>query len=74
MANRPAGALGLREGDSEELLRLSRSTAGRAGLAQRARIVMLAAEGLPNTVIAERIATTRTTVIGWRNWYKVSGD
>ncbi|MFK0010121.1 IS630 family transposase [Paenarthrobacter sp. NPDC090520] len=73
MANRPAAALGLREGDSEELLRLSRSTAGRAGLAQRARIVMLAAEGLSNTVIAERTGTTRTTVIGWRNRYELAG-
>ena len=45
MANRPAPALGLREGDREELARLTRSSSGRAGLAQRARIVLLAAEG-----------------------------
>jgi transposase len=73
MANRPAAALGLRDGDFEALNRLSRSTSVRAGLAQRARIVLLAAEGLSNTVIAERVGATRTTVIGWRNRYESSG-
>ncbi|MEV8085832.1 IS630 family transposase [Pseudarthrobacter oxydans] len=73
MANRPAAALGLRDGDFENLIRLSRSTSLRAGLAQRVRIVLLAAEGLSNTVIAERVGATRTTVIGWRNRYESSG-
>ena len=45
MANRPAPALGLREGDRDRLTRMVRSSAGRAGLAQRARIVLLAADG-----------------------------
>ena len=52
MANRPAPALGLREGDREELARLTRSSSVRAGLAQRARIVLLAADGVSNTAIA----------------------
>ena len=43
-----------------------------AGLAQRARIVLLAAEGLPNTEIARRVGMTRPTVIQWRGRY-VSG-
>ena len=43
-----------------------------AGLAQRARIVLLAAEGLPNAEIARRVGMTRPTVIQWRNRY-VSG-
>ncbi|WP_423184984.1 IS630 family transposase [Arthrobacter sp. NyZ413] len=73
MANRPAAALGLRDGDFEALNRLSRSSAGRAGLAQRARIVLLAADGLSNTVIAERVGATRTTVIGWRSRYESAG-
>ena len=42
MANRPAGALGLRADDRQEL-------------AQRARIVLLAAEGAWNTRIAELV-------------------
>ena len=73
MANRPAAALGLRDGDFEALNRLSRSTSARAGLAQRARIVLLAAEGLSNTLIAERVGATRTTVIAWRTRYESSG-
>ena len=54
MANRPAPALVLRDGDRVELERLTRSWSVRAGLAQRARIVLLAAEGVTNTEIAER--------------------
>jgi transposase len=73
MANRPAPALGLREGDRAELVRLMRSSSVRAGLAQRARIVLLSAEGLSNTAIAETVGVSRPTVIGWRDRYASSG-
>ncbi len=73
MANRPAPALGLREGDRVELVRLTRSSSVRAGLAQRARIVLLSAEGLSNTAIAETVGVSRPTVIGWRDRYGSSG-
>ena len=73
MANRPAPALELREGDREELSRWTRSSAIRAGLAQRARIVLLAADGLSNTAIAEQVGVSRPTVIGWRSRYQVRG-
>lgn len=73
MANRPAPALVLREGDREELGRIVRSSTVRAGLAQRARIVLLAAEGEPNVVIAEKVGVSRPTVIDWRNRYAVKG-
>ena len=73
MANRPAPSLGLREGDREELVRLTRSSSVRAGLAQRARIVLLAAEGLSNTAVAERVGVSRPTVIGWRDRYAAKG-
>src|SRR3954462_8969593 len=36
-------------------------------LAQRSRIVLLAAEGLKNTEIAERLGVTRPMVTKWRN-------
>lgn len=45
MAHAPAPALVLRDGDEEVLRRLVRSSSVRAGLAQRARIVLLASEG-----------------------------
>jgi transposase len=73
MANRPAPALGLREGDRAELARLTRSSSARAGLARRARIVLLAADGVSNTVIAELVGVSRPTVIGWRDRYQRRG-
>ncbi len=73
MANRPAAALALREGDRDVLARLTRATSGRAGLAQRARIVLLAADGESNTAIAERVGVSRPTVIGWRSRYAERG-
>jgi transposase len=45
----------------------------RAGLAQRARIVLLAADGLSNTEIASRVGVSRPTVIGWRARYQQRG-
>jgi transposase len=73
MANRPAPALVLREGDREELVRLTRSSSGRAGPAQRARIVLLAADGVSNAAIAEMVGVSRPTVIGWRDRYLAGG-
>ena len=73
MANRSAAALALRDGDREELARLTRSSAVRAGLAQRARIVLLAAEGASNTAIAAKVGVSRPTVIDWRNRYAAEG-
>ncbi len=73
MANRPAPALTLREGDLDVLTRLTRSSSVRAGLAQRARIVLLAADGLSNTTIADLVGASRPTVIGWRDRYQAKG-
>ncbi|AXH96618.1 IS630 family transposase [Ornithinimicrobium avium] len=73
MANRPAPALGLRDGDREELARLTRSSSARAGLAQRARIVLLAADGVSNISIAAKVGVSRPTVIDWRNRYAAQG-
>ena len=42
-------------------------------MAQRARIVLLAAEGLPNAEIARRVGMARPTVIQWRNRYVCGG-
>ena len=66
--------LGLRDGDRELLESWTRSSSIRAGLAQRARIVLLAADGLSNTEIAERVGVSRPTVIGWRDRYAISGS
>ncbi len=68
-----AQPLGLRSGDRELLESWTRSSSIRAGLAQRARIVLLAADGVSNTEIADRVGSARQTVISWRNRYATSG-
>jgi transposase len=73
VANRPAPGLVLRDGDRERLQALTRSSRAPAGLAQRARIVLLAAEGESNTAIADRVGVSRPTVIGWRERYQAKG-
>jgi transposase len=68
-----AAPLGLREGDRERLSALTRASTAPAGMAARARIVLLAAEGISHTEIAERVGVSRPTVIGWRARYEQSG-
>ena len=62
-----AAALVLRSGDESMLSSLVRSSTVEAGLAQRARIVLLAAQGVPNAEIARRVGVSRPTVIQWSN-------
>ena len=73
MANKTAGPLFLRADDRAELERLTRSSTVPAAAAQRARIVLLAAEGVANYVIAERVGVTRPTVNLWRSRYVEHG-
>jgi transposase len=73
MPARPAPPVVLRDGDRERLSAWLRSTSIRAGLAQRARIVLLAADGVANTEIAERVGCARQTVFDWRARYEQSG-
>src|SRR3954451_15836656 len=73
MANRSAAALALRDADRQRLVSMTRSSSVRSGLAQRARIVLLAAEGMSNTAIAEWVGVSRPTVIGWRRRYEQRG-
>jgi transposase len=68
-----AAPLVLRAGDRSRLEALTRSSSIRAGLASRARIVLLAAEGLPNAEIARRTGTSRPTVVDWRARYDAGG-
>jgi DNA-binding CsgD family transcriptional regulator len=64
---RPVAApLVLHEGDLSQLEALARSSSVSAGLTGRARIVLLAAEGLSNADIARRTGTNRPTVWDWR--------
>jgi transposase len=68
-----AAALVLRPGDEAKLQALMRSSTVQAGLAQRARIVLLAAEGVPNAEIGRRVGVSRPTVIHWRSRFDTGG-
>src|SRR4051795_2671054 len=68
-----AAPIGLRDGDREQLERWVRSSTIAGGLAQRARIVLLAADGVPNVVISERLGVSKPTVTSWRDRYRDGG-
>jgi transposase len=59
--------------DAVTLGRWARSTSVPAGLAMRARIVLLAAEGHTNTQIAAHVGCSRQAVVRWRGRYARQG-
>ena len=59
--------------DREVLASWVRSTSIRAGLAQRARIVLLAADGAGTNEIVARTGASKPTVIGWKKRYAAEG-
>jgi transposase len=56
-----------------ELTRWLRSSSIRSSLARRARIVLLAADGLSNVDIARRVGGSRQTVLDWRKRFEANG-
>ena len=67
---RRAAPLLLRQNDEAELVSWTRASSVPAGLAARARIVLLAADGTPNVEIAELVGVSRPTVDLWRTRYR----
>ena len=59
--------------DREVLASWLRSTSIRAGLAQRARIVLLAADGAGTNEIVARTGASKPTVIAWKRRYAAEG-
>src|SRR5215207_1210809 len=59
--------------DRAELTRWTRTPSLRAGLAQRARIVLLADEGVGTNEIVARVGVSKPTVIAWRKRYAAEG-
>jgi transposase len=59
--------------DREVLASWTRSSAIRAGLAQRARIVLLAADGVGTNEISRRVGVSKPTVIEWKRRYAAEG-
>ncbi len=63
----------LSDADRDELARWTRSSALRAGLAQRARIVLLAADGVGTNEIVTRVGVSKPTVIAWKKRFTAAG-
>jgi len=59
--------------DRAELLSWTRSASLRAGLAQRARVVLLAADGVGTAEIVRRVGLSKPAVIGWKRRYAAEG-
>ena len=70
---RVAPAIVLTNEQESELTRLARSKRTSVRLAERARIVLLAAQGLQNKDIAEQLGIGRVQVARWRERYLESG-
>src|SRR4051794_35673709 len=61
------------EADRGELQRRARSKGAPARVVERARIVLLAGEGVPGKQIAARVGCAEPTVVTWRGRYAESG-
>ena len=61
------------DADRAELERRARDRGAQARVAERARIVLLAADGLIGPQIAERVGCTEPTVVKWRRQYAGDG-
>ena len=66
-------SVGVSSRDREILESWLRAPSLRAGLAQRARIVLLAADGVAVKDIVERVGASKPTVIGWKKRYAAEG-
>lgn len=59
--------------DREVLVSWTRSPSLRAGLARRARVVLLAADGVGTAEIVRRVGLSKPAVIGWKRRYAADG-
>lgn len=72
-SGRPRVPLTLSERERVELESLARSRALPAGLVRRAQMILLSVDGLSNSAIAERFATSVSLVSLWRRRYREQG-
>jgi transposase len=69
----PAAALSMTDGQREVLETLLRSHTAPVRQVRRAQVLLLAADGVSNTEIAERCGTTRATILAWRKQFEEHG-
>ncbi|TML11413.1 MAG: IS630 family transposase [Actinobacteria bacterium] len=70
---RPRQLLTVTDDDREVLVRWSKRPKSPFSIAQRARIVLLAADGLSNDAVAERVGVNQATVVKWRKRFLAGG-
>ena len=70
---RPRQPLSVTEGQREVLERWSRRPKSPHSIAQRARIVLLAADGLSNNAVADKVDVHQATVVKWRKRFLERG-
>jgi transposase len=69
----PAAALVMSDGQRAALEVLSRSQTAAHREVQRARVLLLAEDGVANTVIAQRVGVAPATVLAWRKRFGEEG-
>ncbi len=69
----PATALVISEGQREALEAIAKSQTAPYRQVQRARVLLLAADGVANSLIAEQVSVTATTVRAWRSRFEQEG-
>jgi transposase len=69
----PAAALVVSEGQREALEAIAKSQTAPYRQVQRARVLLLAADGVANSQIAEQVSVTATTVRAWRSRFEQEG-
>jgi putative transposase len=73
ITGRPKKPIILSEGEREQLNALANSRSLPHGIVRRARLVLLAADGLSNNTIAERVGLSHQSVCQWRQRYLRQG-
>ena len=70
---RPLAPLTLTDEQQDQLNGIARSATMPYALVQRARIILASAEGLNNSVVAQRVGVTPQTVGKWRRRFRAAG-
>lgn len=73
MPRPPAKALSISDAQRDELTTISRYRATPQSIVLRLRILLGAANGVPNKVLARQLSTTLPTVLLWRKRYEEAG-
>ncbi|MGB8994660.1 MAG: IS630 family transposase, partial [Pseudonocardiaceae bacterium] len=71
--SRAAAPLAISDGQREVVESLARSQSAAYRVVQRARVLLLAADGVSNSEISEMVGVSRPTVLAWRDQFEEEG-